>query len=259
MPVGLRSALSNVWDSRLKSVIPVKHNKTVVFKVYDYGSITRMRAKTFSIKEPETINWIDNFKADETFLDIGANIGIYSLYAASRAISTISVEPDSSNYGLLNLNISLNELGSFITPYSIAIHGSSGFSYFNVSSQDWGGALNAFDNTIDAWGQKFTPVHRQGVYGMTLDHFCNELKFYPTHVKIDVDGNESLILDGSPQLLESPSLKSLLVELDTNNNSYTSTLQMLESRGFKLSEKTHSPLFSLSKYSTIFNHIFTRN
>ena len=42
------------------------------------------RAKTVLTKESETIQWIDNFNKNETMWDIGSNIGVFSLYAASK-------------------------------------------------------------------------------------------------------------------------------------------------------------------------------
>ena len=40
-------------------------------------------------KEPDTINWIDNFNQNDTFFDIGANVGVFTCYAASKNIKTI--------------------------------------------------------------------------------------------------------------------------------------------------------------------------
>ena len=47
-------------------------------------SIELWRARTYLTKEPETINWIDGFKKNEVFFDVGANIGLYSIYAAKK-------------------------------------------------------------------------------------------------------------------------------------------------------------------------------
>ena len=58
-------------------------------------------------KEPETLNWISSFDPGDNLLDIGANIGIYSPFAAARNHKVISLEPDALNYALLNLNIIL--------------------------------------------------------------------------------------------------------------------------------------------------------
>jgi hypothetical protein len=46
------------------------------------NQITAWRVRTFATKEPGTIAWIDAFAADDVMLDVGANIGLYALYAA---------------------------------------------------------------------------------------------------------------------------------------------------------------------------------
>ena len=98
-----------------------------------------MRGITFEVKEPETLKWIKGFDSDDKLLDIGANIGIYSLYAAYKGIDVIAIEPDALNYALLNLNIRLNNFGNKIIPYCIAVHNKTTFSKFNISSYEWGG------------------------------------------------------------------------------------------------------------------------
>ena len=88
-------------DKRLLKTQPVfNKEKTLLFEIYDYGEICRYRASSFLYKEPETIKWIDSFNSSEYFLDIGANIGIYSLYAAKKGISTTCIEPDALNFAL---------------------------------------------------------------------------------------------------------------------------------------------------------------
>ena len=64
-----------------------------------------MRAETFFTKEPDTIEWIESFDKNDVFLDIGANIGIYSLYAAKNVSKVWAIEPESLNFAMLNLNI----------------------------------------------------------------------------------------------------------------------------------------------------------
>ena len=136
--MGLRRFSSNVWDSRLKAICSVKESGKEIFKIYDYGTVTRMRATSFEKKEPETLNWIKTFEKNDNLIDVGANIGIYSLYAAYKGINVVSVEPDALNYALLNLNIRINNYGDKIVPYSIALHDEKKFSKFNVSSNEWG-------------------------------------------------------------------------------------------------------------------------
>ena len=129
---GFHYGVSFIWDARLNSLSSVREYGREIFKIYDYGRVTRMRAASFETKEPETIDWIRTFKAEESLLDIGANIGIYSLYAALKGINVIALEPDALNYALLNLNIRVNNFGKKIVAYSIAMHDVTKFSKFNL-------------------------------------------------------------------------------------------------------------------------------
>ena len=92
-----------------------KDNK-LIFQMLDMGEMTRMRSDLFETKEPETLNWIDSFLPEDKFLDIGANVGVFSIYAALNKINVIAIEPDALNYALLNINIRKNNLNKFILP-----------------------------------------------------------------------------------------------------------------------------------------------
>ena len=48
--------------------------------------MTNTRYKTMFTKEIDTINWIDNFENEKIFWDIGANVGIYSIYYAKKIL-----------------------------------------------------------------------------------------------------------------------------------------------------------------------------
>jgi len=251
--------LNFLWDLRLKSVKAVKESGKEIFKVYDYSPLVRYRANSFERKEPETLNWIRGFDSDDNLLDIGANIGIYSLYAAYRGIDVIAIEPDALNYALLNLNIKLNNFGEKIVPYCIAIHEKNKFSKFYIGkSYQWGGAMNTFDNKLNYKGEEFMPVHSQGIYGVNLDSFLDNLPSVPNHIKIDVDGNENYILMGGKELLKNKTLKSILIELDESRGDYESSKTLIQQSGFNLVEKTHSQTYNQGKYSSTYNHIFKR-
>jgi hypothetical protein len=73
--------------------------------------LCRWRADTFSSKEPETLEWIDEIPSGAILWDIGANVGIYSVYAAkARGCKVIAFEPSVFNLELLARNIFINEL-----------------------------------------------------------------------------------------------------------------------------------------------------
>ena len=83
-------------------------NKEAIFFAPNY--VTSWLVDEFYIKEPETIDWIDSFQKNNKkiiFWDIGANIGIYSVYAGLKHsdIEVVSFEPSTSNLRILSRKI----------------------------------------------------------------------------------------------------------------------------------------------------------
>ena len=255
----LKNKFAQFSDKRLFKTQPIlSKDNNLLFEIFDYGEICRFRASSFLSKEPETIEWIDSFNASDSFVDIGANIGIYSLYAAKKGIKTISIEPDALNFALLNMNIKNNNFGKLVKAYSIALHNEEGFSELNLQKMQWGGALSSFNNQNNQFEELFESDYSQGCYGDTLDNCVVKLSPKVNHIKIDVDGNENLILKGGTKTFRMESLKSLLIELDENRSDYKSSLSMIEESGLKLIQKRRSPIFENTIFSTTYNHIFRK-
>ena len=53
-----------IWDSRLKKSLNVRELGKPIFKIHDFGSVTRMRGNTFEVKKPGTLEWIKGFYSD---------------------------------------------------------------------------------------------------------------------------------------------------------------------------------------------------
>lgn len=208
------------------------------------------RAKRIFTKEPGTIEWIEsNFKPGEVFFDVGANIGVFSLFSAKK-ISNLKIyafEPFSLNYAKLNENIMLNHLDKQITAYNIALNNKNDISYLNVGGFYGGASGSQFNSNRDTFGHEFNPQFMQGIVGFSLDSL---IKFgnlpIPNHIKIDVDGNEYLIIQGAELTLDNRTLRTLMVELatdidgqDTSNylerlNEGKQVIKILQSKGFVL-------------------------
>jgi hypothetical protein len=89
--------------------IQVYNGQILKFIVPNY--LSDWRAQTFSTKEPETLEWIDSMPEHCVLWDVGANIGIYSLYAAqSKGAKVFAFEPSIFNLELLARNIHTNKL-----------------------------------------------------------------------------------------------------------------------------------------------------
>jgi len=95
-------------------------------KFFVPNQLINWRVDTFFTKEPETLEWIDNFekKKNLIFWDIGANIGLYSIYNSIKNTSstTIAFEPSSSNIRVLTRNISINNFENSIKLMPIALN-----------------------------------------------------------------------------------------------------------------------------------------
>ena len=65
---------------KLEYLIHRQKKLNINWNFYTPNSRSKNRIITFSKKEPETLEWIESQKKDKCFFDIGANIGIYSVY-----------------------------------------------------------------------------------------------------------------------------------------------------------------------------------
>ena len=182
-----------------KDEVPILDKETPLgqLKFWSFGSTSEFRVRTLLTKEPETIAWIESFKFDGIFWDIGANIGSYTLYAALKLKKVVAFEPSAFNYFLLNKNISLNGLDTNIDTFNIAFSNKTGLDDFYLSSVESAGAANSFAVKEDAYGDAMNVVYRQSCLGFTIDDFISQYNLStPNYIKIDVDGIEPLILRG---------------------------------------------------------------
>ena len=141
----IRQDLIDVIDNDIREVCHQNPNEQIRFKLYTPNTICAFRYNTFSSKEPEMLEWIDEYGGEGTFYDIGANIGIYSLYyAKSKTGSVYSFEPSVFNLRQLAKNISINTMSDRITILSNPLSNITGVATFMNGNIDEGGALSAF-------------------------------------------------------------------------------------------------------------------
>lgn len=219
------------------------------------------RAETLLTKEPETIEWIDGFAEGDVYWDIGANVGVYALYAAKRPnVRVLAFEPSPFNYYALCRNVELNQLSETLSAYCLAFNNVSVLDYFNMSTVEIGGALSSFGETADYWGKQFKPQFRQAMIGFSLDDFVARFNPpFPTHLKIDVDGIEAKIVEGGMKTLADPRLKSVSIELDVKRTAEeTHVSDLLGQCGLTLQQRKHSELIAGSEFASSYNYLFVR-
>ena len=106
------------WEESLQKQINKKRSKKIFisknkFLIFNTPTtISAFRAKTFFTKEPDTLKWLDQNGSNTKILyDIGANVGIYSLYYSKKFNSLSYIfEPSFLNLNLIQNNLLLNNL-----------------------------------------------------------------------------------------------------------------------------------------------------
>jgi hypothetical protein len=107
--------------------------------------LLQARASSALSKEPDTIEWIDRFEPEDVFWDVGANVGVFSLYAARRhCMRVLAFEPFADNYMVLCRNVEMNDLGDRLVSYCIALAGNTELGVLNSPSREMGTALHQF-------------------------------------------------------------------------------------------------------------------
>ena len=181
------------------------------------------RALSLWMKEAGTMEWIDqHVKPGERFLDIGANVGIYTLAAAHRVGAggrVYAVEPHKPNAVSLMRNVLRNGLQDRVDVLTVALSDQrmiATFNYKDLSPSSTGSQLGA----TNVSGKEFRVAASEVVLGLSVDELIDiKAMGAPHHVKIDVDGIELAILRGMSKLLASADRpRTLQVELNVGEH-----------------------------------------
>ncbi len=233
----------------VQSIQPIAEIATAHGVLYARAGHGRLlwRARTFHSEEPETIAWLDRLSPVDVLWDVGANVGLYAVYAARfRRCSVLAIEPEAQNFALLAENIALNGVGERCRAACLAISRSPGLGQLEVRYLTKGGAYNQFRDRGASGPAPFMPQSveteqaagpalRQVVYGLPLDDLAyGGSESVPTHLKIDVDGLEPDIIAGARRLLSDPALKHVLIELNMAEARDREVPGILETHGFSL-------------------------
>jgi len=202
------------------------------------NTITRWRVDSLFTKEPDTIDWIRGFAVDDVFVDIGANVGMYTIWAArTRGVRTFAFEPESQNYALLCRNIMMNGLSEKVVAYCLALSDLASYSLLHLSQFETGGSCHTYGEKLDFKLEKLNTTLAQGCVSSTLDTLVAAgVLPVPNHIKIDVDGIEHKVLEGCRKTLADSRLRSVLVEINTNLELHRKVIADMQALGFTYSD-----------------------
>lgn len=251
-----KTELMHVFSNEVK---PVPGSR-FPFGFFVPSAMAYHRAKNALRKEPETIAWIDSFDPGAVFWDVGANVGVYSIYALLRHpdMEVVAFEPAVSNIYSLTRNIELNGVSDRFTLVPLPLTETTGIGMMSMSSEEVGGALNTFGVSYDWTGAQICSVALSyRTLGVCADDYVVLAQGRtPNYVKIDVDGIEHLVLSGMKAILASSALKAVLVEINEEFVEHKDRcLSILSHHGFECVKKRHDPVFMAAGVS---NFIFER-
>ncbi len=226
--------------------------KKIIFRT-GHGRL-RWRAVSFFEEEPLMIEWIRSFSKQDIFLDIGANVGIYTLAALTKNCKVYSVELDPKNVSILFDNLYLNKFfdNCLVLPFAIGDTNKIEKIYYRDFSI--GDALQSIGKETQLptiMGKKF--FANQIVFN--LDHIFNQFSLeYPTKVKIDVDGNEKIVMEGAKDLISN--CNEIYIE-DNGLEDDNYIINFLNTNNF--TEYKKMPINKDMKNIKIYNRLFRKN
>ena len=221
--------------------------------------INRFRASSFTAKEPETLDWIDQLPEGCKFWDIGANVGLYSIYAAKKKnCRVVAFEPSVFNLELLARNIFINELPDLVKIVPLALSEKVGMNFMRMTTTEWGGALSSFGQNFGWDGQTINEKFSFTTLGIGMDEAVSLLHLDPPDfIKMDVDGIEHIILRGGAQVLSGT--RGILVEINDGFKAQAEEARrLLQGAGLTMKAKLHAPMIKQSAFANTYNQIWIR-
>ena len=256
-----KSIFREILKSSMEKVSQIIHNG-IDMKFAIPNSLCEWRVETYSTKEPETLEWIDCITKNAVVWDIGANIGLYSIYAAKKmGCSVYAFEPSVFNLEILARNIYLNKLGDKVCIVPLALSDQMSVSSMLMTSTEWGGALSSFGKEFGWDGKAINQKFDYNMIGVSMDDVVNKLNIpLPEYIKMDVDGLEHFILKGGVYVLSQ--VKEILIEV---NDDFVEQAEqcnaLLKQAGLTLKEKRHSDMFASSTvdFQNSYNQIWVKS
>ena len=194
------------------------------------------RALSLLERQPATISWIDSFQPNSVFWDIGANVGVYTLYAALRGdIKVVAFEPAAVNYFILCANCEANRLEDRVECLLVGLGSERAVARLEVSQF-------AAAQSFSFRGKRHKPwAGRQAALVLSIDQLIAEYGLVrPTYIKIDVPGVTEEIVSGAARTLRQHDLRELHIEMIEESAAGQRIANALAGTGFVIaSPHTH--------------------
>jgi FkbM family methyltransferase len=200
------------------------------------------RGMNLLTKQPATIEWIDAFRPNSVFWDVGANVGVYTLYAALRGdTSVVAFEPAAVNYFLLAANCEANHFDRHVQCVLAGLGREKALASIEVSQFSAG-------QSFSFQGKQSRPfAGRQSAFIMSMDQLIEEYGIpCPNYIKIDVPGLTADVLAGGTRTLERPEVRELHMEVDERSGDGATLIRDVERCGLVLTRRDSHGIANLT-------------
>lgn len=145
---------------------------------------------------------------EEHFVDVGANVGSYTVLAGGRVKARVTaVEPIPATFAHLQRNVALNDMADRVRCCQVGLSDKSGALRFSSG-------LDTVNHVL-AEGEDLPGVD---VPVMRLDDLVSQEA--PVLMKIDVEGHELAVLNGGAATLGNPRLLAVIMETNGSGVRY---------------------------------------
>jgi FkbM family methyltransferase len=252
---------STVWTNTREVMTPLGFKLAAGF----HPAYSQMRNGTFEVGETAALSRL-LAKAD-LFVDVGANLGYYTLLAAKMGVPVIAVEPQPLNLRTLHHNLSVNGWSDRVEVHPLALS-------FEAGCMSLFGASGPSASLLPGWA-KYSARHSQIVDVSTLDAvLAGTAAGKRLVIKIDVEGAEHMVLGGASATLARSPRPSWLIEVCSNefhpsgfNPYFADTFAMFFDAGYRAFTAEAEPVevtpadvarwVAQGHAGPVFNYVFT--
>jgi len=226
---GVKKTLHKAWV-HLLTALPLSRSEPVVTSRYGVRMRANWSDRTFQYCRYATYGHaLSGYLAAQdrpfTFIDIGANQGLYSLLAARNRHCTaaIAFEPVAATFGLLRDNIALNGAAAKVRPVQAAVSLYSGMAKIATDATHSGTA--SLRDAVSAGGEEIRILGIAGVDALLAGTD-------PLIVKIDVEGHEETVIEALIASEHRNRLTALFYEVDRRWTDAAAIERRLRAAGF---------------------------
>ena len=150
-------------------------------------------------------------RSDMGFIDLGANIGVFSLAAAAAGHQVVAVEPMESNVIRLRKSIELGNVSDKITVVEAGISNVGGELYLKADRKNKGGSMLV---PLELCTSDFNYVcdKRLPIQVLVMDDLLKYIHFKNAIMKIDIEGYEYKAFQAADKLLDAVAVHYIQME-----------------------------------------------